>query len=148
MRVAVGCDHAGLNLKQTIAARLKELGHTVEDFGVSTPESSDYPEQAAAVAKAVAGQKAERGVLVCGSGVGMCIAANRFAGVRAVNATLLEHARLARQHNNANLLCLGERLMAPDLALEILDDFLSTEFEGGRHQRRLDKIEALSGGGA
>ena len=147
MRIAVGSDHGGYNLKEAVKKRLQEQGHQVEDMGVFSDQASDYPEQAVAVAKAVAQGRAERGVLVCGSGVGMSITANRFHGVRAALAPTEEHARLGRQHNNANVLCLGERLTPQDQALAILDVFMNTEFEdGGRHQRRVAKIDSLTGG--
>ncbi len=144
MRIALGADHAGFELKETLKARLAAQGHQLQDLGVHSPASADYPEPAAAVARAVAGGGAERGLLVCGSGVGMCIAANRFHGVRAVLAPTLDHAELGRRHNDANVLCLGARLTPPDLAAAILDRFLATPFEGGRHERRVQKIETVS----
>ena len=146
MRIAVGSDHAGFVLKEAVKKRLTGLDHEVEDMGVFSTDSADYPQQAAAVAKAVAQGRAQRGVLVCGSGVGMCMTANRFNKVRAVLAPTIDHARLGRQHNDANVLCLGERLTPLDQALEILDAFLQTEFEGGRHQRRIDLIDSVCGG--
>jgi len=147
MQIAVGADHGGYNLKEAVKKRLMEQGHQVEDMGVFSDQASDYPEQASAVAKAVASGQAERGVLVCGSGIGMCVTANRFHGVRAALAPTIEHAHLGRQHNNANVLCLGERLTPTDLALAILDEFMNTQFEGGgRHERRVAKIETLTGG--
>lgn len=146
MLFAVGSDHAGFVLKEKVKERLASLGHQVEDMGVFSTESADYPLQAAEVAKAVAQGRVQRGVLVCGSGVGMCMTANRFNKVRAVLAPTVEHARLGRRHNDANVLCLGERLTPLDLALEILDAFLQTEFEGGRHQRRIDLIDSVCGG--
>ncbi len=147
MHIAVGADHGGYYLKEAVKKSLEEQGHQVEDMGVFSDQASDYPEQASAVAKAVAGDKADRGVLVCGSGLGMCMTANRFHGVRGALAPTLEHARLGRQHNNANVLCLGERLTPTDQALEILNVFMNTQFEdGGRHERRVAKIETLTGG--
>ncbi|KIX11381.1 ribose 5-phosphate isomerase B [Dethiosulfatarculus sandiegensis] len=148
MKIALGSDHAGYNLKEALKEKLAAGGHQVDDKGTYSLDSTDYPEQAAKVAKAVADGEAESGVLVCGSGIGMSITANRFHGVRAVLAPSLEHAKLGRQHNNANVLCLGERLTPQDLVFEILDAFLATEFEGGRHIRRIDKIESLSGAGS
>ena len=147
MRIAIGSDHGGFNLKTAVGERLTALGHQVEDFGVFSTDSSDYPFQAAAVAQAVAQGRAERGVLVCGSGIGMCMTANRFPGVRAALAPTAEHARLGRAHNNANVLCLGERLTPADQALAILDVFLATDFDGGRHQRRIDEIDQVAGTG-
>lgn len=144
MRIAIGSDHGGFNLKSAVKDRLTAQGHQVEDMGVFSTDSSDYPFQAAAVSQAVAQGRAERGVLVCGSGIGMCMTANRFAGIRAALAPTAEHARLGRAHNNANVLCLGERLTPVDQALEILDVFLATDFDGGRHQRRIDEIDQVA----
>jgi ribose 5-phosphate isomerase B len=147
MRIAVGADHGGYNLKEAVKKRLEEQGHQVDDMGVFSDQASDYPEQASEVAKAVAGGNVDRGVLICGSGLGMCMTANRFHGVRGALAPTTEHARLGRAHNNANILCLGERLTPEDQALEILDVFMNTEFEsGGRHSRRVGKIDTLTGG--
>lgn len=144
MKIAVGSDHAGLDLKNAVKRRLEDQGHQVHDVGVYSPESTDYPQQASDVARAVQAGQAERGVLVCGSGVGMCMTANRFRGVRGVLAPTLEHAKLGREHNDANVLCMGERLTPTDTAMEILDAFMAAKFEGGRHQRRIDKIDSLS----
>jgi ribose 5-phosphate isomerase B len=146
MPIYVGGDHAGYRLKEAVKKRLEDQGRQVRDVGTFSTDSMDYPDPASETARAVADGRAERGVLVCGSGIGMSITANRFHGVRAVLAPTVEHARLGRLHNDANLLCLGERLTPRDLALEILDVFLNTEFEGGRHQRRIQKIEKVSGG--
>ena len=145
MKIIIGSDHGGFILKEAIKKRLAGLGHEVEDVGAFSADSTDYPEQAVPVAKAVASGRAGRGVLVCGSGIGVCMTANRFKGVRAVLSPSLEHARLGREHNNANVLCLGERLTPEDQALKILDTFLDTEFEGGRHIRRVEKIDSMSG---
>ena len=145
MLIAVGSDHAGFHLKQAVRERLEASGHQVEDLGVFSTDSSDYPLTAQAVAKAVVQGRAQRGVLVCGSGVGMCMTANRFRGVRAVNAPTPDYARLGRQHNDANILCLGERLVPREQALAILDIFLATEFEGGRHQRRVGLMDQEAG---
>ena len=145
MKIAVGCDHAGFHLKEAVKKRLEELGHQVDDKGAYSTDSIDYPDYAAKVAADVASGKAPFGVLVCGSGIGMSISANRFKGVRAVLAPTVEHARLGRLHNNGNLLCMGERLTEEPLAMEILGTFLNTGFEGGRHQRRIDKMDALGG---
>ncbi|MFZ5587016.1 MAG: ribose 5-phosphate isomerase B [Thermodesulfobacteriota bacterium] len=147
MVIAVGSDHAGFNLKEAIKRHLEALGHQVLDQGVFSTESADYPTQAAAVARTVADGRAQRGVLVCGSGIGMCMTANRFGGVRAALAATLEHARLGRAHNDANVLCLGERLTPEAEALAAVDVFLATAFEGGRHQRRIDAIDQVAGQG-
>jgi ribose 5-phosphate isomerase B len=146
MRIVLGSDHAGFDMKQSVMAHLTGLGHQVTDVGAFNTESVDYPKIGAAVAKAVNGGQAERGILVCGSGEGMCMVANRFVGIRAALAPSLEHAQLSRRHNDANVLCLGGRLTPLPEALAIVDGFLSTEFEGGRHQRRVDQIEEVSGG--
>lgn len=145
MRIAVGSDHAGYHLKEAAKAYLEQAGHEVLDMGTKATDSTDYPLYAAAVARAVALGQADRGVLVCGSGLGMCMTANRFPGARAILAPTSEHARLGRQHNDANILCLGERLTPQDDALAMLQVFLDTPFEGGRHQRRVEEIERLAG---
>lgn len=144
MKIAIAADHGGFHLKTAVADRLRDLGHEVEDLGVFSDESSDYPEQALPVARRVADGLCELGVLICGSGIGMSITANRVHGVRAVLAPTTEHARLGRAHNNGNLLCMGERLTPEDEAFAILDMFLATPFEGGRHQRRIGKIDSLT----
>lgn len=146
MKILVGSDHAGFNLKEAVKKHLEQAGHQVTDVGVFNTDSTDYPQQAAQVAGGVAAGQAQRGVLVCGSGVGMSITANRFHGVRAVLAPTVEHARLGRQHNDANVLCLGQRLTPEPLAMEILDAFMDQPFEGGRHSRRVAKIDSLTGG--
>lgn len=146
MLIALGSDHAGFQLKEALKEHLAGLGHQVDDKGTYSTDSTDYPEQAAAVAKAVAAGQAERGILICGSGVGMCMTANRFPGVRGVLAPTVEHAQLGRAHNDANVLCMGERLTPRGLAFEITQAFLDGEFEGGRHQRRVQKIDSLSKG--
>lgn len=145
MRFAIGCDHAGLVLKRLLAERLVELGHEVTDLGTDGPASCDYADFAAAVGRAVASGQADQGLLVCGTGIGMAIAANKIAGVRAAVLSDTFSARSTRQHNDANVLCMGERVVGPGLALDILDAWLAARFEGGRHQRRIDKISALEG---
>lgn len=141
MRIAVGADHAGLELKRHLVGVLIAAGHDVDDLGTSNSESTDYPDWAARVAESVASRTAERGLLVCGTGVGMAIAANRRRGVRAANCNDLFTARLARAHNDANVLTLGARIVAPALAEAVLEVFLATLFEGGRHQRRVDLLD-------
>jgi len=143
VKLAIGADHAGFELKEKLRRRLEERGHEVEDLGTHSTESTDYPEYAAGVARRVVAGQAERGLLVCGSGVGMEISANKIDGTRAANIHDVEEARLARQHNNANVLALGSRRLLADEALEIVETFLATPFEGGRHGRRVDKIHAL-----
>jgi ribose 5-phosphate isomerase B len=143
VKIAVGADHAGFDLKELLRQRLEGAGHEVEDLGTYSAASVDYPDFAASVARRVSSGLAERGLLVCGSGVGMEIAANKFDGVRAANLHDLEEARLARAHNNANVVALGARRLSAAEAGEILDVFLATPFDGGRHRRRIDKIRAL-----
>lgn len=146
MKILLGSDHAGFNLKEAVKEHLVGMGHEVQDVGVHSTDSADYPEQAAQVAGGVAAGDAERGILVCGSGVGMCMTANRVKGVRGVMAPTVEYARMGRLHNNANVLCLGERFTPADEAMGIVDVFLAEQFEGGRHQRRIQKIDTLTGG--
>jgi len=141
MKIAVGADHAGYELKDKIAAYLESNGHQVENMGTDGPESVDYPLFAGRVARAVAKGEAERGVLVCGSGVGMSMAANRYAGVRAAAAYEPFTARMSRRHNDSNVLCLGSRFTGEDLVFEILRTWLEEAFEGGRHGRRVDLLD-------
>ncbi len=143
MKIMVGCDHGGYQLKSVLVPHLQQLGHEVQDIGVFVPESCDYPQYALTVAHGVAKGEAERGVLVCGSGVGMCIAANRVCGVRAVQTNEPYTAKMSRRHNDSNVLCLGGRLIGVDMAFEILNVWLHEPFEGGRHQRRVDLIDRL-----
>jgi ribose 5-phosphate isomerase B len=143
MKIAIGADHAGFELKNQLGAVLRQTGHEVCDVGTNSAESSDYPDYAVRVAQAVASGTVERGVLVCGSGVGMSIAANKVRGVRAALGVTLEEVRLTRAHNNLNVLTLGARFTDPALARELLQAFLDTPFEGGRHERRVAKISQM-----
>ena len=143
MRVALGADHAGFELKNSIKHVLDELGVAYDDFGTSSAESVDYPDYAQAVSQGVVDGKFDRGILVCGSGIGMSIAANKVRGIRAAVATEVESARLSRQHNDANVIALGARLTSESAAAEIVRTFLSTEFQGGRHAERVEKIHDL-----
>jgi len=143
MRIALGADHAGVALKHNIRQLLDERGISYQDFGTNSSESVDYPDFAATVAHEVASGAFDRGILVCGSGIGMAIAANKVAGIRAASVVDENAARLSREHNDANVLALGERLTPPDAARRIVNAFLDTPFAGGRHQRRVDKIRAL-----
>lgn len=138
--VALGADHAGFELKEALKAWLIDQAGEVVDLGTHSPEPVDYPDYAEAVAKAVADGKAERGVLVCGTGIGMAIAANKVPGVRAAVCGDLWAARMSREHNDANVLCLGGRLTGREVAIDILRMWLATPFGGGRHERRLGKI--------
>lgn len=140
MRIALGADHAGVALKDALKAHLESRGLDVFDAGTHGTASVDYPDYAQQVAHAVRDHQAERGVLVCGSGIGMAIAANKVAGIRAAAIGDITSARLAREHNDLNVLALGARLTSPDVAREILDAFLDTPFAGGRHEQRVAKI--------
>ena len=146
MRVALAADHAGVELKEVLKRLLDELGVDYRDFGANTTDSVDYPDFAADVARAVASGAYDRGVLVCGSGIGMAITANKIPGIRAASVNDAPSARLSREHNDANVLTLGARLIDPARIREILQAFLDTPFEGGRHQRRLDKITNIENG--
>jgi ribose 5-phosphate isomerase B len=145
MRVALGADHAGYELKQRLRQLLEGAGHEVVDCGTQGPESSDYPDFARAVGRAVAGGQAERGVLACGTGIGIAMAANKVPGVRAANCNDLYMAELARRHNDANVLTVGSRVVAAEHAEAIVRAFLEAPFDGGRHQHRLDLIASLDG---
>ncbi|EKN00476.1 ribose-5-phosphate isomerase [Acidocella sp. MX-AZ02] len=140
MTVALGADHGGVTLKNRLAAVLIEAGHEVQDYGTDGPASVDYPDFAQAVCGAVTEKRADFGILVCGTGIGMSIAANRYAGIRCGLVHDVTTARLTRAHNDANVLALGARIIGEEVALDILGAFLSTPYEGGRHQRRLDKL--------
>lgn len=143
MKIGLGSDHAGLRLKSAIAACLLEQGHELLDLGTSSEDSCDYPDFARQVAEAVRDGRCERGVLVCATGIGMAVCANKVRGVRAGACNDLYTARFSRLHNDLNVLCLGERVIGPGLALEIVRVWLETSFEGGRHQRRLNLIRAM-----
>jgi ribose 5-phosphate isomerase B len=143
LRIAVGADHAGYELKERLKALLAELGHEVVDLGTHGRESCDYPDFARAVGERVARGEVERGILVCGTGIGMAIAANKIPGVRAAVCQDPVAARLARQHNDSNVLALGARLIGPAMAEEVVRVWLETAFAGGRHRRRVDKIRQL-----
>ena len=144
MKVALGCDHAGFALKDTVAQQIKQLGHEVVDMGTFSPERTDYPDYADKVARAVASHQAERGVLICGSGVGVCVAANKTKGVRASICHDAYSAQQAVEHDNLNVLCLGARIIGPSLAEELVTRFLHASFsQEQRHQNRLQKIQAI-----
>lgn len=143
MNIALGADHGGYAYKEAIKEMLIADGHVVLDVGTTSTESVDYPDYGTKAAHLVRDGQAEAGVLVCGSGIGISIAANKVRSIRAANCTSVEMAQLARMHNNANMVAVGERLMSVDLARDIVRAFLSTPFEGGRHERRVDKIDSL-----
>ena len=145
MQIAMGSDHRGWELKKRLAASLQAQGHQVIDWGADVTTSVDYPDYASAVAQAVAKGDAERGILVCGTGIGMAIAANKVAGVRATIVANEEQAELCRRHNNVNVLCLGEKQALDGLAEKLVTRWLETPFDGGRHAERVGKITALEG---
>jgi ribose 5-phosphate isomerase B len=147
MRIAIGADHAGFHLKQHLVRVLTTLGHDVDDRGTHDEQSVDYPEICAAVGREVVAGRADRGIVVGGSGQGEQIAANKVHGVRAALCNDLYTARMSRQHNDANVLAMGGRIVAPGLADEIVQLWLETTFEGGRHQRRVDQIAAIERAG-
>jgi len=143
MRIALGADHAGYELKNLIKAHLEQQGFHVLDLGTNGPESVDYPDFARKVAEDVVAGAVERGILVCGTGIGMCISANKVHGIRAANCCSEFEVQMSREHNDANVLALGARVLTPEKALPLVDLFLNTTFEGGRHQRRVDKMMAI-----
>lgn len=141
--IAIACDHGGLKLKDAVMEYLKENGYEFKDFGTHSEQSCDYADYAKEVALAVTGGECERGILICGTGIGMSIAANKVKGIRAAHCTDYFSAKYTRLHNDANILCLGERITGAGLALELVKVFLETEFEGGRHATRIAKIAEL-----
>ena len=143
MRIAVGCDHRGVAVKKHVLQRLGAKGHQALDEGTHDETSIDYPDIAEKVCKAVVDDSADRGILICGTGIGVCIAANKFDGIRAANVHDELSAELSRRHNDANVLCLSADLLGTEMTDRIVDHFLNTEFEGGRHARRLAKIAAF-----
>ena len=146
MTISIGSDHAGFAYKELIKAMLMAEGHEVVDVGTTSEERADYPDYGIAAAALVANGSARYGVLVCGSGIGISIAANKVSGIRAANCTSVEMAALARQHNDANMVAVGQRLVSQEQALDIVRTFLTTEFEGGRHAQRVEKIHLLGEG--
>ena len=143
MKIAVASDHGGFALKEKVKEHLIERGFDIEDLGTHSEESVDYPVYGKACGEAVASGKADLGVVVCGTGIGISIAANKVKGIRCGLCTSVEMAHLTKQHNNANILALGGRTTAPELALKTVDEWLDTEFEGGRHQRRVDMLDQM-----
>lgn len=143
MKIAFGCDHVGFELKSVIIEHLISRGCAVEDMGCDGRERVDYPVYAGKVARAVASGECDLGVLICGTGVGISIAANKVRGIRAAVCSEPYSAELTRRHNNANIIAFGSRVVGPDLAIMIVDHFLDAEFEGGRHQKRLDMISEM-----
>ena len=139
--IAIGCDHGGYALKQEIMRHLDSRGLAYKDFGCYSEESCDYPVYGKAVAHAVAGGECEKGILICGTGIGISLAANKVRGIRCAVCSDCFSAEMTRRHNDANIIAMGGRVVGPGLALKIVDLFLDTPFEGGRHQRRVDMIE-------
>lgn len=145
MKIAIASDHRGFGIKSKIIATINELGHEAVDMGTDSSESVDYPDFAVKVAQAVSRAEVDRGILICGTGMGMCIAANKFSGVRACTCHDDLTAEMSRRHNNANVLCLSADLLGDRLVNRMVELWLKTEFEGGRHARRLEKITKVEG---
>lgn len=143
MKIALACDHGGLKLKNKIYEYLKERGYEVVDFGTNTADSCDYPDYALPAAEAVASGECDRGIVICSTGIGVSIVANKVPGIRCAHCHDVYCAEFTRRHNNANMLAMGEKVVGEGYALYIVDAFLNTEFEGGRHARRVDKITAI-----
>jgi ribose 5-phosphate isomerase B len=143
MKIALGADHAGYELKDKIKLHLQQMGVDVRDEGTSSPESVDYPDFARTVAHDVSEKRSDLGILVCGSGIGMAITANKVDGIRAANVSTEYEAQMSREHNNANVLALGARIIDAEEAFRIVDKWLATPFAGGRHERRVEKIMAI-----
>jgi ribose 5-phosphate isomerase B len=143
MLIAIGADHAGFSLKNDLADHLRANGHEITDLGTHSDERVDYPDFGAAVGREVVSGRAELGVCVCGSGIGIAIAANKISGVRAATVHDVTSAHLAREHNDANVVCVGDRLIGPEVAKEAIDAFIGARFAGGRHTARVAKIDAL-----
>jgi ribose 5-phosphate isomerase B len=143
MKIALGADHAGYELKDKIKQHLQQQGLQVQDEGTNSGESVDYPDYARMVGHDVNERRADFGILVCGSGIGMAIAANKVPGVRAANVSTEYEAQMSREHNNANVLALGARILKEDEAFKIVDKWLATQFAGGRHKRRVEKITGI-----
>ena len=143
MKIALGCDHGGYDLKQHVIKVLERLGHEVEDFGCFSKESCDYPDFGSAAARAVAEGKCERGIVICTTGIGASITANKVKGVRCALCSEPWSAEMTRRHNDANMLAMGAGVVGPLMARQVVQSFLTHDFEGGRHQRRIDKIAAV-----
>ena len=144
MKISIGCDHGALELKNTVVAHLQKQGYTVVDFGTHDLDSCDYPDYAAMAARAVASGECDKGIVLCTTGIGVSISANKIRGIRCALLSDTVSARMTREHNDTNMMALGAKIIDPDLALEIVDTWLSTPFSGEpRHQRRVDKIMAL-----
>ena len=145
MKIALGCDHGGYELKQYLIPVIERLGHQVQDFGCDSTESCDYPDFGAAAARAVADGSCERGIVICTTGIGISIAANKIKGIRCAHCADSLQAEMTRRHNDANMMAIGAGFTGKNMAERMVEVFLNTEFEGGRHQRRVDKVMALEG---
>lgn len=144
MIIAIGCDHAAYELKEKVKAKLIAEGHELIDVGTDSTESVDYPKYGHAVGRLVAGGEAERGVAICGSGIGISIACNKVPGIRAALCTSVEMAEMCRRHNNANVICMGARMISEELAFAMIDKWMTTDFEGGKHERRINELEDIT----
>ena len=144
MKIAIAADHAGFELKEIIKEYLKKSGNEVTDFGTTTTESVDYPDFAMPASRSVASRESDRGILICGSGQGMAISANKIKGIRAALCNDLYSAKMSRLHNDSNVLAIGGRVLGRDIAVEVVKTWLETGFEGGRHQRRVDKMNSIN----
>ena len=145
MKIAIGCDHGALALKQAVIAHLEKKGFEIKDFGTNSLDSCDYPDFAAPAAEAVASGECDKGIVLCTTGIGVSITANKVKGVRCALLSDLLSAKMTRQHNDTNVMAMGAAIVGEMMALQIVDTWLGTEFEGGRHQRRVDKIMAYEG---
>ena len=143
MKIAIGCDHGALSLKNAVVAHLQEKGYEVKDFGTHTLDSCDYPDYAAYAAKAVASGECDKGIVLCTTGIGVSISANKVKGIRCALCADTLSAEMTRRHNDANVLALGAGLTGSNMALRMVEVFLNTAFEGGRHQRRVDQLNAI-----
>lgn len=139
--IAIGCDHGGFNLKCAIMKKLDEMGESYKDFGTYSTDSCDYPDIAKKACAAIISGECEKGILICGTGIGMSMAANKIHGIRAAHITDTFSARVTKEHNDANVICLGERITGVEVALECVEAYLNAEFLGGRHKTRVDKLE-------
>ena len=144
MKIAIGCDHAGYELKEKVKAEMLAAGHEMIDVGTESTESVDYPKYGHAVGRAVASGEVERGIAICGSGIGISIACNKVPGVRAALCTSTEMAEMCRRHNNANVICMGARMISEELAFAMIDTWMKTEFEGGKHERRINELDDIN----
>ena len=144
MKIAIGSDHAGYELKEEVKQKLLNEGHEIVDCGCDSAESVDYPIYGHAIGRTVASGECERGVAICGSGIGISIACNKVPGIRAALCTSVEMAEMCRRHNNANVICMGARMISRELAFEMIDTWLATDFEGGKHERRINMLDDIT----